>query len=569
MLRTALHSVGTVLRRDALALLWFLVLALAAMQPVLPRPRELILGELGDNIHYVYMAGWSAQALILGASPFVDPRLNYPDDLPLSSNDWPYLSYLLVAPATLALGPVFGYNLAILLSHFLSGYFTYLWARRLTGSRLAAAFAGTAFMLAPFRLLRSLGHANIVTTQMIPLFFWALDHCLSTRAARERSLWLLGLATALLAASSQYLLIISLVCGALYALFALLPDLRFIVLRGWRIAVSVLLGALIGALPYLSVLGASTFTPFGIGRTRIWSADPLNFLLPASIHPLWGDLVERLRPEPYAGEKTLYVSLVALAMAGLGAWALARQPGGRRRRFVWVATALAAAIFALGTDLWLNNQPLSREAPLWLPAYYLAQLPGLGLMRVWSRFGIITIFFVAMLAAFGVGHLLARARGRMPAALAGALLMALLVVDLLPGQLPATPLGPRGIERWLAEQEGDFAVAFLPVDKPLINDLAIFGSLFHAKQMPAYMHAAHQPRAYQDFAALALSFPDDRSIQHLAWRGITYLILDTSQYNGWRAPEWAEVERRLAQFPELKRVAEIDSFVVLALERAP
>lgn len=567
MLRSALHSCMRVLRRDALVLLWFVGLALLAMQPVLAQPREQILGDLGDNVHYVYMAGWSAQALLLGASPFVDPRLNYPDGLPLSSNDWPYLSYLLVAPATLALGPVFGYNLAIFFSHLLSGYFTYLWARRLTGSRLAALFAGTAFMLTPFRLLRSLGHANIVTTQMIPIFFWALDHCLSTRAQRERSLWLLGIATALLASSSQYLLMMSLVCGALYAIYALLPDLRFLLLHGWRIAASVLLGTLVGALPSLSVLGANTFTPFAVGRTRMWSADPLNFLLPSSMHPLWGDLVERLRPEPYAGEKTLYVSLVALALAGIGFWALLRQADGRQRALVWGATALSALVFALGTDLWINNEPLQRNEPFWLPAYYLAQLPGLGMMRVWSRFGIITILFVAMFAAFGLRHLLARERNPWMKRTLATLLLGLLLLDLLPGRLPASTLVPRSIDHWLAAQEGDFAVAFLPVDKPLINDLAIFGSLFHAKQLPAYMHAAHQPRAYQDFAAIALTFPDQRSLDYFTWRGITYLILDTNAYNGWRAPEWAEVEQGLAQFPELRRVAEVESFVVLALER--
>ncbi|PDW04252.1 hypothetical protein [Candidatus Viridilinea mediisalina] len=562
-----LSSFVRVLRRDAFVLLWYVGLALVAMQSVLPQPRELILGDLGDNIHYVYMVGWSAQAFLLDASPFIDPRLNYPDGLPLSSNDWPYLSYLLLAPATLVLGPVFGYNLAIFFSHLLSGYFTYLWAHRLTGSRLAALFAGTAFMLTPFRLLRSLGHANIVTTQMLPIFFWALDHCLNTRAKRERSLWFLGIATALLASSSQYLLIMSLVCGALYALYAILPDVRFLLLHGWRIAASVLLGTLVGALPSLSVLGANTFTPFAVGRTRIWSADPLNFLLPSSLHPLWGDWVERLRPEPYAGEKTLYVSLVALLLAGIGFWRLMREAQGRRRAFVWGATALSALVFALGTDLWINNEPLQRNDPFWLPAYYLAHLPGLGMMRVWSRFGIITILFVAMFAAFGLRYLLARERNLWRQRILATLVFGLLLLDLMPGPLPASALGPRSIDHWLAAQEGDFAVAFLPVDKPLINDLAIFGSLFHAKQLPAYMHAAHQPRAYQDFAAMALNFPDQRSVDYFAWRKFTYLILDTNEYNGWRAPAWAEVEQRLAEFPELRRVAEVEAFVVLAFEQ--
>lgn len=558
-------SLWALLRRDALALLWFLALALLAVAPLLPAPRTRVLGELGDNVHYAYIAGWTAQALLLGQSPFVDPRLNYPDDLALAANDSPYLSFLFVAPATLALGPVFGYNLVIVLSHLLSGYCTYLWTRSLTGHRGAALFAGTAFLLAPFRIFKSLGHVNVLSTQMLPLFFWALDASVGKRAPAERQRWLLGLATFLVAGSSLYLLVICLVCGALYALLALLPDLRAILLHGWRSALAVLLGALIGALPAISVLGAGSFAPFPVGRTRLWSADPLNFLLPSSLHPLWGNIVSALRPEPYTGEKTLYLGLVTLAMAVVGAVALYRQAAERRRLFVWVMTALAGALFALGTDLWVNNQPLSRDQPFWLPAYYLAQLPGGGIMRVWSRFGIITILFVALLAAYGVRSFAQRRRTRGGQLAVSGLLLAALLIDLLPGRLPVAELRPRAIDRWLAAQPGDFAVAFLPVDKPLVNETAIFGSLFHGKQMPAYIHAAHQPRAYKDFAAFAGAFPSAEAIQYLRWRGLKYLILEQRQYNGWRAPPWPELERRLAQFPELERVIELDGFLVIAL----
>lgn len=564
-LASATRALWALLRRDALVLLWFLALALVAVAPLLPAPRTTVLGELGDNVHYAYIAGWTAQALLLGQSPFVDPRLNYPDDLALAANDSPYLSFLFVAPATLVLGPVFGYNLVIVLSHLLSGYCTYLWARSLTGHRCAALFAGTAFMLAPFRIFKSLGHVNMLSTQMLPLFFWALDASVRKREPGERQRWLLGLATFLLAGSSLYLLVICLVCGALYGLVALLPDWRALVLRGWRSALAVLIGALLGALPAISVLGGGGFAPFPVGRTRLWSADPLNFLLPSSLHLLWGDIVSALRPEPYAGEKTLYLGLVTLAMAVVGAVALYRQPQERRRLVVWVLTALAAALFALGTDLWINNQPVSRDQPFWLPAYYLAQLPGGGIMRVWSRFGIVTILFVALLAAYGVRFLVQRGRTRGGQLAVSGLLLAVLLIDLLPGWLPVAVLQPRAIDRWLAQQPGDFAVAFLPVDKPLVNETAIFGSLFHGKQMPAYIHAAHQPRAYKDFAAFAGNFPSAASIQYLRWRGLKYLILEQRQYNGWRAPPWSELERRLAQFPELERVTELDGFLVIAL----
>ncbi|NTW98077.1 MAG: hypothetical protein HGB28_05950, partial [Oscillochloris sp.] len=281
-------------------------------------------------------------------------------------------------------------------------------------------------------------------------------------------------------------------------------------------------------------------------------------------HPLWGAFFSGLRPEPYAGEKTLYVGAVALALAVCGL--LAYRGGAERRRgIVWGMTALSAAVFALGTDLWLNNQPLSQGAPFWLPAYYLAKLPLINIMRVWSRFGVVTIFFVAMLAGYGVKALAALVSRRWLRAGLAAALMALLLIDLLPGRLPAAVLVPRAVDLWLAEQPGDFAVAFLPVDKPLVNDYAIFGSLFHGKQMPAYIHLVHTSRAYKDFVEMALVFPSEDSVRYMQRRRFKYLILEQAQYNGWRAPEWAEVERRLQRYPAMTYVTEIDGFVVLEI----
>src|SRR3712207_4255825 len=111
---------GRRLKRDGLPLLLFACAALLASYPLAFHLRTRIIGWKGDNVSYVYATGWSSQALLLGQSPFVDPRLNYPDGLALSATDVPFLSILLTAPFTLLGGPIFGYNLIILLSSLLS-----------------------------------------------------------------------------------------------------------------------------------------------------------------------------------------------------------------------------------------------------------------------------------------------------------------------------------------------------------------------------------------------------------------------------------------------------------------
>jgi hypothetical protein len=558
--------------RDAGVLAALLLASLAMLLPVLPDPRGHILGWPGDNVQYVYMTGWVSQSLLLGQSPFFDPRLNYPDGLFLVATDAPFLAMLAAAPATWALGPVFGYNLIFLLGALLSGYFAYLWVVALTGSRFGGLVAGLIFVLTPYRLAHSYGHLQLISTQGLPLFFWALD-----RAARERptlhNLLPLAGATLLVGGLCQYYLIICLATGPAYVLLAKLPRLWWLARYGWRVAAAVALGALGSALPYLAALNDRVYVTRAVEDTRMWSADPLNFLLPSRFHPLWGALVEGWRPEPLWVEKTLYLgaaplALVAVALLGRG------LPG--RRPWVWLGTALWGALLALGTDLHIGGEPVG-DPPVWLPAYYLAQLPFADLMRTWSRFGVVTVLFVALLAGVGAARLIrliedrgwlappSRARGAYAALLPAAMLLPL-CVDLLPGAAEVTAIRPRPVDLWLAEQPGDFVIAALPARNDQVNYRTSLGSLYHARHAVAYNHPDHLPRAYREFMRLAAPFPGESSFVRLRQLGIHYLLLEKRLFDGTAQPGWPEVEAALATEPGGARVvAELDGVVVVAL----
>lgn len=478
--------------RDGLALLVFLLIAVLTMLPVLPHMRTQALGGPGDTHLYTYMTGWMAQALALGESPFVDPRTNYPDGLVVTATDEPYLLMLSLAPVTLALGPTFTYNLIIFLSTLLTGYITFLWLRKLTGSWAAGISAGLIFMLAPARMSHIFGHLALIATFVVPLFFWVLDDVLTRPRLRFRHLVRLGIATFTLGATSQYMLILCLTTGAIYTLLTVLPNLRFLRRKGWGVAQSVVIGAGISLIPDLTNAGQNLYRTYRLSDIRHWAADPVNFVLPYHLHPLWGAVIERLRPEPYWGEKTLYLGAVAviLALVALLAPAVIRK----QRLWVWLGVVVSTAIFALGHDLHINNQPVQPEDPFLLPAAYLAQLPFMNVVRVWPRFGIITSLFVACLSGVGVAYL-TRRFPRLPVA---GVVCTLLLLDFLPPRLGTTSMKPRPVDQWLAQQSGDFAVAFLPPFGPgedTSDYEALYGSLFHAKQLPAFNHPFHRSRA--------------------------------------------------------------------------
>lgn len=571
-MRAWVRTAGRIQPGDWAVLALLVCGALAMIHPVLAAPSSRIIGLPGDNIQYVYAAGWIAEALRTGASPFVDPRINAPNGLALTATDVPYAGYIAVAPLTWVFGPVFGYNAQLALAHFLSGLCAYLWIQRLTGNRLGGLVAGLAFMLAPFRLAHSYGHPQMVSTYPLPLFFWALDASLRTQPNRKALAGLVG-ATFLLGAASQYYLVIGLICGVVYALLTLATRRVRLASQVWLVVPAILIGALLAAAPYLMTARNGIYTPYSIEGTRMWSASPMNFVTPSHLHPLWGSFIEQRRPETLWGEKTLYVGIVP----GILALIALRHSD---RRLVWTGTALAAAILALGTDLHTGNVPLRPDDPIWLPAYYLHQLPGMNLMRVWARFGVVTILFVALLAGVGAAYLVQRNgvsehpdnsavagsdRSVQPHLIVLSIgIIGLAALDLMPGRIDEyTVLTPRPIDHWLAQQPGDFTVGFVPVIDATTNYYILFGTLTHEKRTIAFMHQAHIPPIFQDFNERSRGFPDSVSAQRLRELGIRYLLLEKPIFDGTRAFRWSVVEQRLAETPELRVVREIGDVVVV------
>lgn len=595
-LRQAPGHAGAWLRRDAGAIVLFIALGLFALWPVLASPRTLVLGVPGDNYQQVYMAGWVGQALLLGEVPFIDPRLNFPDRLFLTATDVPLLNLVAVAPATWVLGAPGSYNLLLLLTHVLAGYAAYLWVRSLTGSRLGGAVAGTILLLAPYRIARSTAWPTLVSVHVLVLFFWALEGVVGRERPTARQYVLLGFATLAVGLTAQYYLAICLITGAAYALLRRWRTPGFLARAAGPAALSLACGALISAIPYLMAAASGVYTSYGIEESvRQWSLNPLNFITPAALHPIWGAWFQQLNPVGDVGEQTVYLGWVALALAGVGvAW-------GRRLGvpvWTWLGVAVVAAVFALGTDLHLASGPVAAEEPLWLPAYYLADLPVVNLARVWTRYAAVTLLFTALLAGVGAaavqlgigdrgsgigsGRLDAGGRGRAGRdrgaggsprgvvaggrpMLLGVLLVALVVVDFLPGVWPTTEVTPRPIDRWLAAQPGDFAVGFLPPGQVTPNYRAMLGSLTHGKQLPAFNHPEHRPAAYLDYQRRADKFPDRDSLDALRELGLRYLLVERAAYDGGRWPRWEGAEAILRSYPDVRFLGEEGGVVVIEL----
>jgi hypothetical protein len=541
-------------QRDWFAILIFLLGTLLAIYPLLPEIHQKIIGWPGDNVQYVYMTGWFAKALASFQSPFIDPHLNYPDQLILAATDMPYAGFLLVSPLAWLINPTLAYNFWIFISYLFSGYFTYLWIQRLTGNRFAGIISGMVFLLLPFRVVHTYGHLQLVSTQFIPIFFWSLDHAL-VNPIPKRILFLIGATFLLSSGASQYYLMICLFSGLFYALFLRL-DLKFLFREGWKFVLAVGIGAVIGSLPYLTSASVALYEPYAIEETRAWSASIMDYLVPSRLHPIWGELVERYYPRRTWIEHTLYNGIFASGLALIGV--LLTDPKNKQRTLVWLGTAIIGWIISLGTDLHLYlGNPLQETNPIWLPAYYLGKLPFFEHMRTWARFAIIPLFFISLLAGMGIDSLDRKKYIKSPVK---ALILILILVDLMPGRIEAITLKYRTIDEWIDNNNSEKAVAFLPAG--VDNYAAMYGSLLHEKQIPAYNHPTHLPDAFLKFAEIADRIPSKESFIELGDQGYQYLIFDPKYYDGDFYPTWDQIETEIIGYPNIEFIAEIDRFII-------
>ncbi len=188
---------------------------------------------------------------------------------------------------------------------------------------------------------------------------------------------------------------------------------------------------------------------------------------------------------------------------------------------------------------------------IWPLVYW---MPGLNFIRVPSRFMILAVLGVAILAGMGLERL---RRGR-PARAAAAL--AIVAVTAVIAELSVAPLNgiPFRVEipaadAWLAQQPGTFTIAEFPA-------AGIRGGLPAARQQSVYMlhsmahwqktihgHSGIEPAGHTSLYARLLDFPSDDSLAALSGAGVEYVVVHPSLYP---PGEWPAVAERLTQFPE-------------------
>ena len=504
-----------------------------------PQVRQLA-GGIRDDIDVyfsVWRLAWIAHQLPRHPLQLFEANIFYPERHTLAYSDALVGPGVVAAPLSwLGANPILIYNLVFFGVIILSGLAMFVLVEAVTMSAAAALISGALFVLSPYRFAHYT-QLDLQTTALMPVALWALHRALATR--RRLYALLLGLSLALQTYCGIYY-------GIYFATYLCVVAPLLVLAEPWsvqrRLAAMLFVSALVAGLlvipymlPYLAA--RATVGVRDISETLYFSASPRDYLMAAPGSALYDGLL----PVSWRGN---FLGIVVMLFAAVGLW----PP-------TWTATTyLFGAAFAFEASLGLNGYTFP-----WLRAWV---LPYRGL-RVPSRFAMLVVVSLVILAGLGVARIAARlgSRGRL---LLVALVLIAAVVEARTIPVLASPRTSAAVvDTWLRHQPRS-AIVELPLpaaDRPfdIVEGRHMYDSIFHWQRL-ANGYSGFWPRSYLELLQQMRTFPDPSSVGYLQRLGIRFVVARSALAAS--STDFARLSDALGKCPELifvGRIPEKDS----------
>ncbi|PKN97120.1 MAG: hypothetical protein CVU42_17245 [Chloroflexi bacterium HGW-Chloroflexi-4] len=511
-----------------------------------------VIGGMGDNIYFVWLIRWYQRVFLEGQGhPFFNPMMNYPQGWNLSTTETALASALPGVPFSWLWGPIAGYNIAMLITFVVAGFFMYLWIRDLTKSKPAALLAGIIYAFSPYHIAHFVtGHLNLSGIQWFPLFFWGLTKLLNPdRKLDWKFILLTGLSLGAIAFTSMYYLYMTVIFTLLFVIFYLCFS-KFKSLHSkvfwfnFGLAAVISMPFLYFSLrPFVNLSTAGILSSRSMEYASMYSASPTDFFLPATDHFLFGRFFSQGFDRSLWGEGSLYIGFTALVLAVI---AFFNRKVSDHKTLIWTATIiiLVSFILGLGINLHWNNQSVVWQIPdflqpvfnktetlLYLPAAWMFNhLPFFDKMRTIMRFGFFVLLFIPILAGIGFSQITAKLTPLRRGILTGVLLL-LVLFEIYPGSYSHSTYEPqpRQVDVWLADQPEVGAVVQMPFGENS-SQAQVYYTLFHQKPFLGGDFNANQPIQYLEIHPILEQFPEEHSVTLLKELGVYYIVVDAAAY---------------------------------------
>ncbi|MEI6043808.1 MAG: hypothetical protein WCS37_05395 [Chloroflexota bacterium] len=480
--------------RELVVIVFFLGLALAFTWPLALHFREAIPGDGQDGWQMVWNLWWVRYALEHGQNPFQTDLLFYPQGTGLYLHALNALNGLLSLPVQyLAGGAVAGYNFIVLFSLTFAAYGAFCLARYLWSNSGAALIAGVAFGFSTYHFAHLLGHLNLLSSEFMPYYILFFLKALNTGKLRPALLAVFTLICGILL-ELQYVLYMAIFSVAYLfylTLVTVIEKRRNLAQIGPKLVTSWSQAGLIAGLFLLltlpltiPMLGEALNNPNTVPprQDSIYSADALAYFYPSPFHPLWGGSIKAAM-RPWTAtliEKVVFPGYTLYLLALIGAiLSLTRRRYFRAKfpasndtpakihaaewkpgPFFWVLVVLLFGLLSFGQQLHVNGQLIGPT----LPAALIYKLPILNITRVPSRYAIMAILALSLLASWGMGQLSTWLRVGVKFRIINGLALLVLVFELWPAPYPLAFYSVPQFYRGLAADQERYAILDLPMN---------------------------------------------------------------------------------------------------------
>lgn len=370
----------------------------------------------GDVFWYSWAFWWFKKALIEHVNPFFTDYIFYPNGVKLIFGGMEPFVIILV-PMQLVFGLITSYKIWILFSFVMAGYGTYLLIKYLTGDIQAAFISGLIFMFSPYHFARMLGHANLVSIEWIP--FYVLSLIKTINENKNSNAIYAAFFLFLTAITSYYYLIYLLFFTLLIFLYYLRIDKQLILEKNTlqRICIMIIFfGVIFSPLAYIlltEILNSGTNYMY-VGGSVFHSADLLGFFIPSQFHPVFKELFGPIYKN-FTGGWAEYTVFAGYTVLFLALFAILKIKT-KEIKF-WVLSTVIFFILSLGPVLHINgvlNIPVEKGYSVLIPLPYLLlmRIPIVSITRVPSRWDVLVMLSLAVLAGYGLNYILKRFKGK-------------------------------------------------------------------------------------------------------------------------------------------------------------
>ena len=534
-----------------------------------------------DSAYNQWILGWGSHAITNEPWNYFAANAYHPHADVLAWGDNLFALALLTVPLEAVLGLVGAYNVLLLASSALTGYFTNLLLRELGAIRSAAVVGGVLAAFSSVRVLEH-GHLQVLSTQWIPLVFLFAERC--RRRRDVGSAVAVGVSALAVLATNVYLAIFCVLSFGIWTVVRL--AFRQLGLRTLGLLAAAWLGAAVISLPlYLPSirLQAARDVVRPLSEQQGAALEGFDPREPPGrpIREVGSRVGVEVSDEPLVPPSAY--ATPGLVLLTLAAGSLLWRTG-RRRGLAWHHLTAYASIAAFGVLAsfgpvirWRGDVLVSSNPAFHLP-YRL--LPGYDALRVPLRWLLVAMLgagvAVGLLSSDAIAALRRRALRVGVAVLVGIAVVVEQAAAPWPTE-PADDIDDHPSMAWLREQPRDVVIVELPITGDVssavtqrIEARRLLFSATHLRRRVNGGISPYIPATYGDRVEVVNGLGvDPRALAYLRQWDVDYVFLEPADQRRYadrmRSP--AQVEADLDALEGLERVETFRDAIVYRVER--